>query len=96
MESNWWKDLWWKTSEGDLKERLEDSIQDLMRCGILANRDLPKNLQVFEPVAAILHVFHGHKNDRKVQAMVCYKYQPLLWRHLNSGLAAIFFLYKLF
>ena len=42
-------------------------------------------MAVFEPLMSILHTFHAHKNDRKVQAMVCYKYQPILWRHLKSS-----------
>ena len=42
-------------------------------------------LQVFEPVASILHAFHAHKGDRKVQAMVCRSYAPILWRHLKSS-----------
>ena len=41
--------------------------------------------QVFEPVATILHAFHAHKGDRKVQAMVCRSYAPILWRHLKSS-----------
>ena len=32
----------WKTSEGDLKDKIEDAIQDLMHRAVVARRDLPK------------------------------------------------------
>ena len=56
-----------------------------MHRAIVARREVPRSAQVFEPVMTMLHAFHAHKNDRKVQAMVCYQYQPILWRHLKSA-----------
>ena len=72
----------WKFGETEFRLKIEDCLQDLMERCIFAKRG---SNQVYEPCLALLNKFHSHKNDRKVQAMVCQLYKPILWRNLRSS-----------
>lgn len=53
-----------------------------MHRGIFAKKGSPG---VFQPISAILNVFHKRKNDRQLQGTLCRLYQPILWRNLRAG-----------
>ena len=80
----------WRSSSGLFREKIEQgAIQHFMYHGILANRKLPKQMELFGPIFRILDTFHRAKNDRQLQGMICRLYEPILWRNFSVANAMV-------
>nr|XP_040570312.1 condensin-2 complex subunit G2-like isoform X2 [Lepeophtheirus salmonis] len=79
-----YKKIWLKYTSSQRENFQQNCIQDLMYHGVLANRNLPKDYEIFPQILRLLDPLHQDKNNKNIQAMLYNLWEPILWRNLKA------------